>query len=97
MGNWLQLRLKQTGGNRDAVGAWVEIDLGGRTIRQELSVGGGHASGHMGWMHFGLGTATQVKLRVQWPHGGWSDWTTAAANTQYVMDKDAGTLQGKAP
>ncbi len=97
MGNWLQLKLKQPGGNRDAVGAWVEVDLGGRTIRQELSVGGGHASGHMDWMHFGLGSATQVKLRVQWPHGAWSDWKTATANMQYVMDKDAGTLQGKAP
>ncbi len=97
MGNWLQLKLKQPGGNRDAVGAWVEVDLGGRTIRQELSIGGGHASGHMGWMHFGLGTATQVKLRVQWPHGAWSDWKTATANMQYVMDKDAGALQGKAP
>jgi enediyne biosynthesis protein E4 len=97
MGNWLHLRLKQAGANRDAVGAWVEVDLGGRTIRQELNVGGGHASGHMGWMHFGLGAATQVKLRVQWPHGDWSEWKTTAANQQLVMDKEAGTLTGKAP
>jgi hypothetical protein len=34
---------------------------------------------------------------VQWPHGAWSDWKTATANMQYVMDKDAGALQGKAP
>ena len=27
-GHWLQLRLKQTGSNKDAVGAWVEVDLG---------------------------------------------------------------------
>jgi enediyne biosynthesis protein E4 len=97
VGNWLHLRLKQAGANRDAVGAWVEVDLGGRTVRQELNVGGGHASGHMGWMHFGLGAATQVKLRVQWPHGDWSDWKTTAANQQLVMDKEAGTLTGKAP
>jgi enediyne biosynthesis protein E4 len=97
IGNWLQLALKQSGGNRDAVGAWVEVDLGGRIIRQELSVGGGHASGHAGSMHFGLGAATQVKLRVQWPHGTWSEWKTAGANQQYVMDKDAATLTGRAP
>ncbi len=97
MGNWLHLRLKQNGANRDAVGAWVELDVGGRTIRQELTVGGGHASGHMGWMHFGVGAATQVKLRVQWPHGDWSEWKTTATNQQVVMDKEAGTLTGKAP
>ncbi len=97
MGNWLQLRLKQTGVNRDAVGAWVEVDLGGRVIRQELVVGGGHASGHMGWIHFGLGTAQQIKLRVQWPHGAWSDWLSAAANANYTVDKTAGLQAWRAP
>ena len=100
MGHWLQVRLKQTGGNRDAVGAWVEVDLGapsGRVIRQELTVGGGHASGHMGWMHFGLGTATQVKLRVQWPHGEWSAWQTAPADGFYLMDSERGLSAWKAP
>jgi enediyne biosynthesis protein E4 len=94
MGHWVQVRLKQPGGNRDAVGAWVEVDLGEaggkRIIRQELTVGGGHASGHLGWMHFGLGGASKVKLRVQWPGGGWSDWQTAEADAFYVMDKTAG-------
>ena len=97
MGNWMQLRLKQTGANRDAVGAWVEVDLGGRVIRQELLVGGGHASGHMGWMHFGLGAVQQVKVRVQWPHGEWSAWHTAAANANYTVDKAAGLQAWRAP
>jgi hypothetical protein len=73
-GHWLQLRLKQAGGNRDAVGAWVEVDLGDamqqlgkqRIIRQELTVGGGHASGHSGWMHFGLGPCAVAIFRL-WP------------------------------
>ena len=104
MGHWLQLRLVQTGANRDAVGAWVEVDLGDagtrRVIRQELTVGGGHASGHSGWMHFGLGhlggTKT-VKLRVQWPHAAWGDWQTVAADTFYMVDKEQGTKVWKAP
>jgi enediyne biosynthesis protein E4 len=97
IGNWLQLRLRQSGANRDAVGAWIEVDLGGRVIRQELTVGGGHASGHMGWLHFGLGAAEQIKLRVQWPHGEWSPWHTAAANANYTVDKSAGLQAWKAP
>jgi enediyne biosynthesis protein E4 len=101
MGHWVQVRLKQPGGNRDAVGAWVEVDLGEaggkRIVRQELTVGGGHASGHLGWMHFGLGGASKVKLRVQWPGGGWSDWQTAEADAFYVMDKTAGLSAWKQP
>jgi hypothetical protein len=100
MGHWLQVRLRQADGNRDAIGAWVEVDLGEpskRVIRQELTVGGGHASGNLGWMHFGLGASTQVKLRVQWPHGAWSAWQPVAADSFYVMDKAAGVSAWKAP
>ncbi len=97
MGHWLQLRLKQPGANRDAIGAWVEVDLGGRIVREELTVGGGHASGQLGWMHFGLGAATNVKLRVQWPYGDWGPWQTVAADAFYVVDKAAGASAWKAP
>ena len=100
-GHWLQLRLKQTGGNSDAVGAWVEVDLGEamgkKIIRQELTVGGGHASGHMGWMHFGLGQATSVKVRVQWPFSDFGPWQTVAADGFYVIDKTAGASTWKVP
>ena len=94
IGPWLQLRLRQSGGNRDAVGAWVEVDLGDRIVRQELTVGGGHASGHLGWLHFGLGAGAgrdkPLRLRVQWPHGDWSDWQAVEANQFYWVDKEHG-------
>lgn len=101
MGGWLQLRLAQSGANREAVGAWVEVDLGElgakRIIRQELTVGGGHASGHSGWMHFGLGTAKDIKVRVQWPFANWSEWENVAANGFYTIDKERGVKTWKAP
>ncbi len=85
---WLQLRLQQEGGNRDAVGAWVEVRTGpaeSPTVqRQELTVGGGHASGHLGWMHFGLGAARNAQVRIQWPHGEWSAWQPVEANNFYT-------------
>lgn len=95
VGHWLQLRLHQPGGNRDAVGAWVEVDLGGRIIRQELTVGGGHASGQLGWMHFGLGQADHVKVRVQWPHGSWSPWHEVGADAFVVVDRETGVTPWK--
>ena len=97
VGRWLQLRLRQTGGNRDAVGAWVEVQTGERVQREELTVGGGHASGHLGWMHFGLGAATQAKVRVQWPGSGWSDWIAANADGFYVLDRQSGLRPWSAP
>jgi enediyne biosynthesis protein E4 len=90
LGHWLQLRLRQPGGNRDAIGAWVEVDLGERVIRQEVTVGGGHASGQLGWVHFGLGQAARVKVRVQWPQGPWSPWYDTAADAFVRLDRDAG-------
>ena len=44
--------------NRDAIGAWIEVRCGdGKVMRREITVGGGHASGELGWRHFGLGDA----------------------------------------
>jgi len=92
LGNWLQLRLHEDDSNRDAIGAWIEVDLGGRVIRRENTIGGGHASGHLGWLHFGLGAAQDVKVRVQWPNnaGQWSPWQALKGNSFYVVDKAAG-------
>ncbi len=57
MGNWLSIRLTQPGANRDAIGAWISVKLGDTTMQRELTVGGGHIGGQLGWSHFGLGTS----------------------------------------
>jgi hypothetical protein len=75
----------------------VEVDLGGRVVRQELTVGGGHASGQLGWLHFGLGDVTTAKLRVQWPQGEWSVWQTVAADSFWIVDREHGVSPWKAP
>jgi len=97
MGHWLQLRLQQAGGNRDAIGAWVEVDLGARIERQELTIGGGHASGHLGWMHFGVGDATEVRVRVQWPHGDWSAWHSVKVDSLQIVNRETGVQAWKVP
>ena len=66
-------------------------------IRQELTVGGGHASGQMGWMHFGLGEATAVKARVQWPSGEWSPWQAVPADSFSIWNKGSGLDRWSAP
>ncbi len=74
MGNWVAVRLEQTGSNRDAVGAWIELKVGTRRIQREVTVGGGHAGGQIGWIHFGLGVQESTEMRVHWPDGETGPW-----------------------
>jgi hypothetical protein len=89
MGHWLDLRLSESSPNTDAIGAWIQVKAGDRTLPRELTVGGGHASGELGWIHFGLGDATDAQIRVKWPDGTTGPWLPATANTFVVVTKGA--------
>ena len=83
MGHWIGVALDQPAPNVDAIGAWVEVNVGDRTMTRELTVGGGHAGGQLGWLHFGLGSAGQAEVRVSWPDGEKGPWMNVDAD-QFV-------------
>jgi hypothetical protein len=89
MGNWIAVRLAQPAPNVDAVGAWVEVKVGDRTILREVTVGGGHGSGQHGWIHAGLGGADEAEVRVQWPDGELGPWMTVEANRFVEIERGA--------
>jgi hypothetical protein len=93
MGNWAAIQLEQDGANRDAIGAWVEVTAGGRVERREVTIGGGHASGQLGWIHFGLGSAEQATVTVTWPDGSTSAAMTMAANSFAIVRRGAETVE----
>jgi hypothetical protein len=93
MGNWLDLRPNQPGPNRDAIGAWIEVRVGQATSRRELTVGGGHIGGQLGFVHFGLGAARDAEVRVQWPDGEIGPWLPVAANAFYDLERGAPAAQ----
>lgn len=93
LGNWLALQIVQGPPNASAIGAWVEVRTGGRVQRRELTIGGGHASGQLGWIHFGLGEAATADVRVAWPGGEIGPWQPVMANTFDVVRRGAGSAE----
>ncbi len=91
-GGAVGLRLRQQGANPDAIGAWIELRSGTRVQHRELAVGGGHASGHLGWLHFGLGKAERAEVRITWPDGTSGDWLPLEAGGQFWIDRAAGVI-----
>jgi hypothetical protein len=89
MGGWLGLRLSQPGPDRDAIGAWLEVRVGDVTMRREVTVGGGHAGGQLGWLHVGLGPASEADVRVLWPDGETGPWLHVVANGFYDLERGA--------
>jgi enediyne biosynthesis protein E4 len=89
MGHWLGIRLEQGGGNRDAIGAWIEVKIGEHIVTEEVTVGGGHAGGQLGWIHFGLGSAGRAAVRVQWPDGELGPWMTIDADARVTIERSA--------
>jgi hypothetical protein len=87
MGNWIALDLVQPGPNIDGIGAWIEVDLGDRITVRELTIGGGHAGGQLGWMHFGIGDRSDVRVRVQWPDGEMGPWQRIGASTFAIIER----------
>ena len=73
-GHWAAIEPHMDGNTR-AVGAWIELRSSGRVTAREVTVGGGHAGGHAGPSHFGLGAGTEAEVRMIWPDGTVSDWT----------------------
>lgn len=87
-GHWIEVKLSQDGANRDAIGAWIEVRCDGSAVmRREITVGGGHASGALGWWHFGLGEGAEAELRIIWPDGTSGDWEKVTGNSFYVVER----------
>jgi enediyne biosynthesis protein E4 len=97
MGHWLMLDIEQPGPNRDAIGAWVDVRVGDETVRHELSIGGGHIGGELGWLHVALGPATSADVRVVWPDGEMGPWLHVDADSFGLIERGASAVQPWSP
>lgn len=86
-GNWLAIELRQPDSNRYALGARLAIKTGNTSQVRQIKLGGGHASGQLGFVHVGLGVAERAVVRVQWPDGQWSAAYRLFANNFAVINR----------
>lgn len=88
--SWVTVSLAQKGGNLRAVGARVEVEVGGRKQVQWLHAGGtSMASSGPVEAHFGLGDAEKVdRIRVIWPNGDESLVEDQPADTMLRLSRD---------
>jgi hypothetical protein len=94
LGHWIRLRLVGTRSNRDAVGARVEVEAGGRTVSRQRKGGGSLESAHDPRLLIGLGpAATVARLRILWPSGAVSTRRDLKVDRAYlIVEPEAGSL-----
>ena len=97
MGRWIGVSLDQDAANHDAIGAWIDVRFGDRAMTRELTVGGGHASGQLGPIHFGLGTADRADVRVTWPDGEVGPWLPVDADRTIRIQRGSTAAQPLVP
>jgi hypothetical protein len=88
--NWVALALVGNGTttNRDAVGAEITVEAGGKTQRRHVTTARGYLSQSDLVATFGLGPAAVVdRITVHWPGkaGQVQTWTNLAAGRRYTL------------
>jgi len=79
---------------RDAMGARVEISTPTGTQWRELRIGESRGANHQPILHFGLGSATEANVQVEWPDGSTADFGTLPAGEPHTLIYDPGLIFG---
>jgi hypothetical protein len=90
-GNWLQVQLRGTDSNRDAIGARVEVAVGSNRQIREVATTNGYLAGQSLVVHFGLGDVGVIdELLVSWPSGAQTKLENVRANQRLQIGEGSG-------
>jgi hypothetical protein len=93
--HWIKIKLIGTKSNRSAIGARVVVKIGETLQTQEVQSQSSFLSCNDPRLHFGLGEATKVEVRVRWPNGSWQSIPEVNANQLLTIKEDAGIIPSK--
>ena len=88
-GNWLRVRTVRAGGHGTLYGAYVTVRAGERRWRRRAQPGYGYLTSHDPGLHFGVGPAARVEVRVDWADGTHQAVGEVAVNRTIVVERTA--------
>ena len=94
VGAFVSVELEGTTSNRDAVGARIFIEAGGRRLMRTVQAGEGYLCASSFRQHFGLHDAETIeRMTVRWPNGGESSFENLAVNARYRVVEGADQVE----
>ncbi|MFQ3356384.1 MAG: hypothetical protein ACI85H_000345 [Paracoccaceae bacterium] len=86
--HFLSILPLQDGINSGAIGAFIEVAAPNLPLQtSEVTIGGGHVSGQLGPLHFGVGAATHARVRIIWPDQQKSDWVKVETGKHLLLTR----------
>jgi hypothetical protein len=96
--HWLRFKLRGVNCNRDAIGAVVEVQVAGRTLRRRVSPARSYLSQVELPVTFGLGAADRIEgATVYWPDGTKQNLEVDAIDRVFDIVQDAQPSATKPP
>lgn len=91
-GHWVQFRLIEPQyGGRDAIGAEIRLSLDNKTLWSVLQPSTSYLANHEPIVHFGLGTAPNLRgLEVRWADGTTETFTLPGFDRRWVLSRGGG-------
>ena len=87
----VQIRLVGTTCNRDAVGAVVTLESGGRRMLRAVSAGDGYLAQSSLWLHFALREGAPIeRATVSWPGGAREEILGLEAGGRFTFEQGSG-------
>ena len=97
IGSSIAFRLTGRTSNRDAIGATITIDSGGKPQTKFLSAGSGFASQHTKEVFFGVGSSAQpISVKVTWPNGELAHYRDVPINHRIEIEEGGATFKATA-
>ena len=94
--SWLLVKLIGTATNRAAIGSRVVLTANNRCQVQEVRSGGSFCSQSDLRLHFGVGTAKEVRVQIRWLGGAEETLEHVPANRLIVVQEDKGIISQEA-